>query len=135
MADGNLYLQGFFYKSPPPTKINFRLKKSWKRRFVVLQYSTGRPQLSYYEDDKKLTPLGCIAMTSVHEVCKNPKHHGKWETVQRLWGPVAPNTILLKAADRDYFLVADKGVDAEQWFQSLKNALPLQSLMSTDSGV
>ncbi|KAL6094991.1 plekhs1 [Pungitius sinensis] len=114
---------GYMYKSPPPKRL--KTEKSWKKRYFVL-FKIGEEEhlLKYFKGpDEKDMPLGGIDLSQISVLYVGPEKHQKWNWVQKTHRCSASCVLLIKAAERDYFLVADNSEEADGWFADLYEAL------------
>ncbi|XP_037319499.2 uncharacterized protein LOC119212814 isoform X4 [Pungitius pungitius] len=114
---------GYMLKSPPPKRL--KTEKSWKKRYFVL-FKIGEEEhlLKYFKGpDEKDMPLGGIDLSQISVLHVGPDKHQKWNWVQKTHRCSASCVLLIRAAERDYFLVADNSEEADGWFADLYEAL------------
>ncbi|XP_041939556.1 pleckstrin homology domain-containing family S member 1-like isoform X2 [Alosa sapidissima] len=108
---------GYMYKSPMSGP---QVMKSWKRRFfTLLKMSDNVHHLKYYEHDKTDKPLGSMDMSEVLLVLFCPESHNMWGWIHKNFGRPASCVLLLKTADRDYFLIGDNSTEMDDWYKIL----------------
>ncbi|XP_062382235.1 uncharacterized protein LOC134070053 isoform X2 [Sardina pilchardus] len=112
---------GYLYKSPMSGP---QVMKSWKQRFfTLLKMSDDVHHLKYYEHEKTDKPLGSIDMSEVLLVLFCPESHSMWGWIHKHFGRPASCVLLLKTADRDYFLIGDNSTEMDGWCKSLLKTL------------
>ncbi|GAA6110300.1 pleckstrin homology domain-containing family S member 1-like [Tachysurus ichikawai] len=115
---------GYLYKSPKESQ--FKIQKSWKRRyFVLVKKNKTTCHLDYFksEEMKKSEPLGAIDLSQVSWMFLNPENHSMWKWVHENFRCSPSCVLFMKVADRDYFLIGETSSEIEGWFSALYEAM------------
>ncbi|XP_076154370.1 uncharacterized protein LOC143137911 isoform X5 [Alosa pseudoharengus] len=116
---------GYLHKSPPPGPlISMKSQKSWKRRFFrLLKTSKGVYTLKYFRSEETEKALGEIDMSDISLVLFCPESHSMWGWIHKSFRCPASCVLLLRATNRDYFLVGENSWETNGWFDALYNIL------------
>ncbi|XP_041939852.1 pleckstrin homology domain-containing family S member 1-like [Alosa sapidissima] len=116
---------GYLYKSPPPGPlISMKSQKSWKRRFFrLLKMSEGVYTLKYFRSEETEKVLGEIDMSEISLLLFCPESHSMWGWIHKSFRCPASCVLLLRATNRDYFLVGENSWETNGWFDALYNIL------------
>uniref|UniRef100_A0A669DUZ6 Pleckstrin homology domain containing S1, tandem duplicate 3 n=1 Tax=Oreochromis niloticus TaxID=8128 RepID=A0A669DUZ6_ORENI len=114
---------GYLHKSPPLKLIT--TEKAWKRRFFILfKLSDTEYQLRYFKSsEEKDKRAGEIDLSQVSLLHVSPQHHPKWNWIQKSFKCSPSCVLLIRATERDYFLVGENSDDVDGWFSDLFDAM------------
>ncbi|XP_076154361.1 uncharacterized protein LOC143137907 isoform X2 [Alosa pseudoharengus] len=125
---------GYLHKSPPPGPLSsMKSQKSWKRRFFrLLKTSEGVYTLKYFRSEETEKALGEIDMSDISLLLFCPESHSMWGWIHKSFRCPASCVLLLRAANRDYFLVGENSWETNGWFDALYNILKGHKDMRND---
>ncbi|KAM8837608.1 pleckstrin homology domain-containing family S member 1-like isoform 2-T2 [Spinachia spinachia] len=114
---------GYLWKSPPQKRL--KTEKSWKKRyFVLFKISEQEHLLKYFKSpEEKDMPVGGIDLSQISVLNVSPEKHQRWNWVEKTLKCSPSCAIHIRAAVRDYFLVADNSDEVNGWFADLYAAL------------